>query len=323
MTDPAAGGFKLDGEIDASGAFKRQPSVFRNWVCADGSSEYPVDSGRYHLYVAPACPWSHRTIIARRLMGLGAAITESWLNPYRDARGWAFTGGQFIDPHYGWDFLSSAYEATDSGFDGRVSVPVLWDKQTRKIVSNESSDITRMLATEFAKLAEHPVDLYPAALEHDMQAICDRLYDGLNNAVYRVGFATKQDAYDRAFWTVFETLDWLEERLSKRRYLLGDEPTAADWRAFPTLVRFDVVYFNLFKVNLHRLTEYPNVWAYTRDLFQVPSVAGTVEMAQIKRHYFTTHDMLNPGRIIPLGPVVNFREPHEREQLSARRADLA
>lgn len=320
MTDPAAGGFKLGNEVDESGAFKRQPSVFRDWVCANGSSEYPVDAGRYHLYVAPACPWSHRTIITRRLMGLGAAVTESWLNPYRDERGWAFTGGQFIDPHYGWDFLSSAYEATDPGFDRRVSVPVLWDKKSRKIVSNESSDITRMLATEFAKLAEHPVDLYPAAVEHDMQATCERLYDGLNNAVYSAGFATSQDAYDRAFWTVFETLDWMEERLSNKRYLLGDHPTAADWRAFPTLVRFDAVYFNLFRVNLHRLIEYPNVWAYTRDLFQIPGVAETVEMAQIKRHYFTTHDMINPSRIIPLGPDMNFREPHEREQLSTQQA---
>jgi putative glutathione S-transferase len=291
--------FELDTELRA-GRFVRQRSTFRDWITEP-------EIGRYHLYVAPACPWSHRAIIVRQVLGLDHAVPMSWLHPYRDARGWAFRDGAFADPVNGWDFLSAAYEATEPGFDGRVSVPVLWDKQERRIVNNESADIVRMFDQVYGDGS-----LRPADLADEIDALNPRIYAKLQNAVYEAGFAGSQEAYEEAATSVFETLAWLEDLLGERRYLAGERITEADWRLFPTLVRFDPVYVDHFRCNLRRLVDHPNLWGYTRELYQRPGIAETVEMAQIKRHYYTTHDSLEPSRIIPIGPDLDFAEPHRR-----------
>jgi putative glutathione S-transferase len=288
-----------------AGAFERAPSRFRGRVDA-------VETGRYHLYVSWACPWAHRTIIGRRLMGLEAAIGMSVVDPVRDDRGWAFTGGEYVDPLNGFAFLSEAYAATARDYDGRISTPVLWDRETGRIVNNESADILRMLVTDFAPLAEHPVELYPAELADAIDALGDHLYDGLNNAVYRAGFARSQEAYEDAARTVFATLDGLEERLTDSRYLMGDRITEVDWRAFTTLVRFDAVYNVHFKCNLRRLVDYEALWGYTRDLYQQPLVAETVRFGEIRAHYYRTHPSVNPRRIVPIGPELDFSSPHGR-----------
>jgi putative glutathione S-transferase len=246
------------------------------------------------------------------LKGLERAIAVSYVNPYRDARGWAFTGGEFVDHANGFRFLGEAYAATDPGFDERYSLPVLWDTETRQIVSNESGEILRMLNEAFAAFAEHDVDLYPEPLREEIDALNALVYENVNNGVYEAGFSRNQQAYEAAVAGVFDVLDELEERLSRSRYLVGDQPTEADWRLFPTLVRFDTVYYVHFKVNLRRIVDYPNLWAYTRDLYQLPGIADTVDMDQIKRHYFTTHDMINPSRLIPVGPELDFLAPHGR-----------
>jgi putative glutathione S-transferase len=284
----------------AHGRFVRQRSAFRDRVAT-------AEPGRYHLYVAPACPWSHRAMIVHRLERLEDAISVSPLHPYRDARGWAFTGEAFSDPLHGWSFLQQAYDATDPDFAGRITVPVLWDKQEERIVNNESADIVRMLGTVFGSGA-----LYPADLAEEIDAVGERVYDGLQNSVYEAGFAGSQAAYEEAAVRVFETLGWLEELLGERRYLAGDRITEADWRLFPTLVRFDPVYVDHFRCNLRRLVDHPNLWGYTRELYQRPDIAGTVAMDQIKRHYYTTHDSLEPSRIIPIGPELDFWAPHGR-----------
>ncbi len=309
--------FELGREIAADGRFQRQESAFRGWVTKDGSSGFPAAAGRYHLYVALACPWSHRTVIARHLKGLEETIGISYADPFRDARGWAFSGGEFTDRVNGWAFLSEAYAAADPAFNGRVTVPVLWDVHTGTIVSNESSDIMRMFNDGFGALARSSVDLYPAALREEIDAVDAFVYENVNDAVYRAGFATTQEAYDEAYEQLFDALDQLEARLAASRYLVGDSPTEADWRLFPTLVRFDAVYYTHFKCNRRRLVDYANLWGYTRDLYQHPGIAETVAMEQIKRHYFTTHDQLNPGRIIPRGPDLDFAAPHGRARLSA------
>jgi glutathionyl-hydroquinone reductase len=270
-------------------------------------------AGRYHLYAAAACPWSQRSLIVRLLKGLEGAIGVSYLDPYRDARGWRFSGGEFVDHVNGFEFLAEAYLATDPAFDDRVTVPVLWDIETGEIVSNESGDVMRMLDSEFDALAEHEVDLYPEPLREEIDRLDLLLYENLNNAVYVAGFSTDQRAYEEAFERVFWMLDRLEERLASSRYLLGDVPTEPDWRLFPTLVRFDSVYYGHFKCNRRRIVDYPNLWSYTRDLYQLPRVAETVSLEQIKRHYYTTHDMLNPSRIIPAGPELDFLAPHGRD----------
>ncbi|HEV2769234.1 MAG TPA: glutathione S-transferase family protein [Solirubrobacteraceae bacterium] len=304
--------FGLGREV-ANGRFVRQGSRFRAWVTADGSSGLPAQAGRYHLYLSPACGWSHRTMIVRALKGLEDAIPTSWVDPYRDARGWAFSGGAFTDPLHGWEFLAEAYEATDPGYDDRVTVPVLWDREEGVIVSNESADLVRMLGREFDAFAARPeLDLYPKALREEIDALNERTYEGLYNGVYRTGFATSQAAYEEAFAEVFATLQHLEGLLDQRRYLAGDVVTEADWRVFPTLVRFDPVYVTHFKLNRRRLVGFPNLWAYTRELYGLPGVAETVAFDQIKRHYFTTHPSINPSGIIPAGPEIDFAAPHGR-----------
>ena len=304
--------FELGEELSPDGRFIRQESAFRRWVTADGSSGFPAVAGRYHLYAAAACPWSQRSLIVRLLQGLEDAIGVSYLHPYRDARGWAFTGGEFVDHVNGFEFLGEAYLATDPDFEDRITVPVLWDAETGQIVSNESGEIMRMLDSEFDELAEHDVDLYPEPLRPEIDTLNLLLYENLNNAVYVAGFSTSQEAYEECFKRVFWMLDQLEERLASSRYLVADTPTEPDWRLFPTLLRFDSVYYSHFKCNRRRIVDYPNLWGYTRDLYQLPRVVETVSMEQIKRHYYTTHDMLNPSQIIPAGPELDFLAPHGR-----------
>ena len=315
--EPAAKPFELGREVVADGRFMRQASVFRRWVSADGGSGLPATAGRYHLYVCLACPWSHRAVIVRRVKGIEGAISMSLLDPYRDGRGWAFSGGEFTDPVNGFTFLREAYKATDADFAGRVTVPVLWDKHTGQIVNNESGDIVRMFNGEFEALAEHRVDLYPRALRTEIDALNEFVYETVNDGVYKAGFARSQVAYEQAHERVFSALDRLEERLASSRYLVGDSPTEADWRLFPTLVRFDAVYYSHFKCNRRRLIDYANLWGYTRDLYGQPGIAQTVAMDQIKRHYYTTHGFLNPSGIIPVGPEIDFAAAHDRGRLSS------
>jgi len=287
-------------------------------VTADGSSGLPAVAGRYHLYAARACPWAHRTLIVRALKGLEDAISVSYVHPFRDARGWAFPGGRHVDDVNGFAFLAEAYARTDPGFSGRVSVPVLWDRETGRIVNNESADLVRMLGREFDALARHPeLDLYPEDLRDEIDAVNARVYEDVNDGVYRAGFARTQEAYDEAFARLFAALDWLEERLAGSRYLVGDRITEADWRLWTTLVRFDAVYHTHFRCNGRLVSDMPNLWGYARELFAWPGVAETVDLAEITRHYYTTHDELNPKRIIPGGPFVDWRAPHGRERLSA------
>jgi putative glutathione S-transferase len=305
--------FDLGREAAESGEFVRQDSAFRDLVTADGSSEFPAAAGRYHLYVARACPWAHRTLIVRRLKGLEAAIDVSYVHPFRDDRGWAFPGGDHVDQLNGFSLLSEAYERTDPSFDGRVSVPVLWDHVGGRIVNNESADIIRMLNSEFDAFAEHPeIDLYPEALRPEIDRINERVYAEVNNGVYRAGFARGQEAYEDAFDRLFTALSWLERQLGERRYLAGDVITEADWRLFTTLVRFDAVYYVHFRCNGRLIADHPNLWGYARELYQVPGVAETVSFEEIKEHYYTTHDELNPKRIIPKGPFLDWNEPHGR-----------
>jgi glutathionyl-hydroquinone reductase len=281
----------LDVKVDTEGAFQRADSVFR---------EIPeFEAGRYHLYASPACPWSHRTIILRQLCHLEEAVSMSWVKPFRDERGWAFGDGEFADPVEGMSFLREAYEATSAGYGHHVSVPVLWDRQEHRIANNESADIVRFFPT----WSDDAPDLYPQDLRAEIDPINDRVYNTVNNGTYKAGFARSQRAYELAFVRLFESFEWLEALLSERRYLAGDRITEADWRLFPTLVRFDPVYHTHFRCNGARVTDYPNLWGYARELYQVPGIASTIEMDQIKEHYYTTHDELNPKHIIPLGPI--------------------
>ena len=292
------------GGRPVGGAWIREASVFRDWV------EH-AEPGRYHLYVAAACPWCHRTMIVRSLMGLDDAIGISYLDPIRDARGWEFSGGPFVDEIEGMHYLAEAYRrSAPDGFDGRVTAPVLWDREAKRIVNNESSEIIRMF--ELGNFGGGGPELYPPALAGEIDAINARVYETLNDGVYRCGFARTQAAYEEAFRPLFQTLDWLEGLLGERRYLLGDSPTEADWRLFPTLVRFDAVYYSHFKCNLRRIVDYPNLWGYTRDLYQLPGIATTVALDEIKRHYYGTHRELNPSGIVPLGPALDFDAPHGR-----------
>ncbi|MGO9499851.1 MAG: glutathione S-transferase family protein [Solirubrobacteraceae bacterium] len=304
-----------DPEFDTDGSFRRQISQFLRWVSADGDSQFPLQAGRYHLYVARACPWAHRTIIARRLMGLEDAIGISFVDPIRDERGWAFTGGDYVDEVNGFEYLSEAYLATDPMYAARVTVPVLWDKQTGVIVSNESADILRMLHTVFAPLAEHAVELRPEALADEIDELNDRVYDNVNNAVYKAGFSSSQTVYEHEVAALFSTLDDLDERLADRRFLFGPEPLETDWRLFTTLVRFDAVYQIHFKCSLRKLIEYEHVWPYARDLYQWPGVADTVDFDEIRRHYYLTHPMINPSGLVAVCPAERFDAPHGRESL--------
>lgn len=308
---------QFPAEQSKEGTFIRQQDAFRDWVRADGGAKYPVEAGRYHLYVSWACPWAHRTIIARQLLGLTDAIGMSAVDPVRDERGWAFREGDGFspDPVNGFQFLSEAYHMTDPGFHGRYTVPVLWDTKTRRIVSNSDDDIMRMFETEFRVLAPAAPDLYPSAHQAAIEELNDTIYDAVNNGVYKAGFATSQRAYEVAVRRLFDALDDLDRRLADRRYLLAPHPVETDWRLFVTLIRFDAVYVGHFKCNLRRIADYPNLSGYLRDLYQVPGVAETVKMDHIKRHYYMTHPQINPTRIVPVGPILDFEAPHGREAL--------
>ncbi len=306
------------------GAFKRDTSRFRNWVTADGSAGpsgeggFKAEAGRYHLYVSYACPWAHRTLIFRALKGLEDMIDVSAVHPDMLTDGWTFDtdfDGATGDKLFGSDYMRDIYTRADPQISGRVTVPVLWDKAQGKIVSNESAEIIRMLNSAFDGLTGNTDDYYPENLRAQIDEVNARIYDEVNNGVYKSGFATTQEAYEKAVIPLFEALDWLEEHLSTRRYLMGDTLTEADWRLFTTLVRFDSVYHLHFKCNRRRIVDYPALWAYTRDLYQHPGVAPTVHFDHIVRHYHYSHDTINPNRIIPINPVLEFDAPHNRATL--------
>jgi glutathionyl-hydroquinone reductase len=301
------------------GAFVRPRYPFQGRITADGSSGFPAEPGRYHLYVSLACPWAHRSAIVRRLLGLEDVVSLSVVDPVRDGRGWAFRDGPGYgpDPVNGFTLLREAYDATEPGYDGHISVPVLWDRGTSQIVSNNFPDITIDLGTQFGAWAAPGIDLYPQPLRAEIDSLNDRVYASVNDGVYRCGFAGSQAAYDTAVTALFATLDELEERLAGRRYLFGDQITEADVRLWVTLARFDSVYVTHFKANVRRIVDYPNLWAYARDLYQHPAFGPITNFDHIKRHYYTTHPHLNPQRIIPAGPVLDWAEPHHREKLAA------
>jgi putative glutathione S-transferase len=309
-------------EESVDGKWVRQGDAFRDWVRADGSTPYAPEFGRYHLYVSLACPWAHRTIIVRALAGLEDAVGMTVVDPLRDEHGWAFrevdeatAGG---DPVNGFAYLADAYAASDPHYRGRVTVPVLWDTRTKRIVSNSDDDIMRMFETEFGALARHDVDLYPKEHRAAIDELNEHVYETVNDGVYKAGFAATQEAYEPAAYRLFESLDGLDARLADRRYLFGDAPVETDWRLFVTLVRFDAVYHGHFKCNLRRIADYPNLSGYLRDLYQIRGVAATVNFDHIKRHYYMTHDEINPTRIVPIGPAQNLNAPHGRERVSAR-----
>ncbi len=313
LSVPAA---QFQAETSVSGTFVRQPNAFCDRITADGSSGFKAEPGRYHLYVSLACPWAHRSIIVRKLKKLEHVVTMSVLDPIRDERGWAFrpsADGSFgPDPVNGFAFLSEAYLATDPGYTGRFTVPCIWDRQTDRLVTNDFPNISTQLAMEFDAFADRSVDLYPLPLRTEIDAINAVVYEHVNNGVYKAGFATGQAAYEQAFDALFETLGQLDARLSRQRYLVGNQLTEADIRLFTTLVRFDVIYYLHFKCNLRRLVDYPNLWPYTRDLYQTPGFGETVNFDHIKRHYYMTHDTINPSRIVPKGPEVDWLAPHGR-----------
>ncbi|WP_412539035.1 glutathione S-transferase C-terminal domain-containing protein [Longispora sp. K20-0274] len=296
-----------------TGPANSPPGRFRGRLTADGSSGWPAEPGRYHLYVSLACPWAHRSIIVRALKGLEDVISMSVLDPVRDGRGWAFRDGpgHTADPVNDFAVLRDAYDATEPGYDGHVSVPVLWDRETGTIVTNNYPDLTLDLGSAFDKWAV-PLDLYPEPLRPDIDALNDRIYTTVNKGVYRCGFVRSQGAYDRAVTSVFATLDELEERLATRRFLFGDQLTEADVRLYVTLARFDAVYAPHLRVNLRRLADYPVLWAYARDLYEIPAFGGTTDLDHIRRHYYRTQPGLNPSRIVPAGPLPDFTAPHGR-----------
>ena len=305
-------------EQSESGEFQRQEDAFREWISADGSTPYPAATGRYHLYVSLACPWASRTVIFRMLKGLEDKISMTIVDPIRDERGWAFRDGpgHSTDPVNGFKFLSEAYAATDPNFDGRVTVPVLWDKETKKIVNNCEDDICRMFNDAFNAVAQNKdVDLFPKEIAQEQEKLSDFLYDHVNNGVYKAGFATHQRPYEVSCRKLFEALDELEARLTKSRYLFDKRIVEADWRLFCTLIRFDVVYHGHFKCNLRRIIDYPNLQGYLMDLYQQPGIDDTVNFDHIKRHYYMTHTEINPTRIVPLGPALELTKVHGREKM--------
>lgn len=300
------------------GEFSRQEDAFRDWISNDQDSRFTADANRYHLYVSLACPWASRTIIARHVKGLADIIGMTVVDPIRDDRGWAFREGpgHTIDSVNGFSFLSEAYLATDRNFTGRVTVPALWDKKTKRIVNNSEDDICRMFNSAFSTHRNNGYDLFPAGIEKDHAALSKLLYENINNGVYRAGFATSQRAYERACGALFAALDEMEARLKARRFLFGNFIVDADWKLFCTLIRFDAVYVGHFKCNLRRIVDYPALDAYLRDLYQQPGISATVDLDHIKRHYYVTHTEINPTQIVPLGPELNFSRPHVRESLS-------
>jgi glutathionyl-hydroquinone reductase len=321
----------LLSEQTDTGEFQRQEDAFREWISNDGSTAYPAAAGRYHLYVSLACPWASRTVIFRKLKGLEDAIGMTIVDPFRDEKGWAFRDPErsrpgsaldkldefeSTDPVNGFRYLSQAYTATDPNFRERVTVPILWDKKRKKIVNNCEDDICPMFNRVFDEFAKNKdADFFPKEIEAEQRNLSDFIYDNINNGVYRAGFATRQQAYDRACKRLFDALDEMEKRLSKSRYLFGKRIVETDWRLFCTLIRFDVVYHGHFKCNLRRIIDYPNLQGYLLDLYQRPGIAETVSIDHIKRHYYMTHEEINPTRIVPLGPILNLTKPHGRESI--------
>lgn len=305
---------------DASGRMRRPSSKFRHWVTRDGEpgptgdGGFKAEPGRYHLYVSRACPWAHRTTILRELKGLQAIVGLSVTHWLMAENGWTFDDGPGVIPDEvnGARYLWQIYAASDATYSGRATVPVLWDTRTDQIVNNESADILRMFNSAFDGVGASEGDYYPKDLRDEINALNTRIYDNLNNGVYKAGFATSQEAYDEAVAAVFETLDWLERTLGKRHYLCGETLTEADWRLFPTLLRFDPVYHGHFKCNLRRVVDYPALWNYTRRLYQHPGVRETVDFDHIKRHYYQSHTRINPTGIVPAGPDLDYDAPTER-----------
>ena len=318
-------------EQSSSGEFQRQEDAFREWISNDGSTAYAAAADRYHLYVSLACPWASRTIIFRKLKGLESAIGMTVVDPFRDENGWAFRDSEMskpgsdlkkldqfesTDPINHFHYLSETYRATEPNFKQRVTVPVLWDKETKHIVNNCEDDICVMFNRVFDDFATtKDVDLFPSDIEAEHNQLNDFLYENINNGVYRAGFATRQRVYEAACKKLFDALDEIEKRLTKSRYLFGKRIVEADWRLFCTLIRFDVVYHGHFKCNLRRIIDYPNLQGYMLDLYQQPGIAETVSIDHIKRHYYMTHEEINPTRIVPLGPIVHLNKPHGREKL--------
>jgi putative glutathione S-transferase len=307
-----------------SGRFERDAANFRNWVTQDGSAGpsgrggFKAEPNRYHLYVSLACPWAHRTLIYRRLKGLEEMISLSVVHPFMGEHGWTFAeaDGVIPDPNVNARYLYEVYTAAQADYTGRVTVPILWDKKTQTIVNNESSEIIRMFNSAFDEVGALAGDFTPAALLAEIDELNDFIYPKINNGVYRAGFATTPEAYEEAVLALFAALDTIEARLANQRYLTGATITEADWRLFTTLLRFDAVYVGHFKCNIRRIVDYPNLWGYLRDLYQQPGIAGTVCLKHIKAHYYTSHEMINPTRIIPVGPDIDFTTPHNREQLA-------
>jgi len=328
-------GLLIDGKWTAKGhdtaatggRFVRQATTFRNWITPDGSpgptgeGGFKAEPGRYHLYVSLACPWAHRTLILRAVKKLAPMISLSVTHWFMGEEGWSFDDGPGVIPdplgarrHY------EIYLRSDPSYTGRASVPVLWDKARHVIVSNESSEIIRMFNSAFDGIGAAPGDFYPVELRDEIERLNARIYDTVNNGVYKAGFATTQEAYEEAVRPLFATLDMLEQRLATRRYLTGDRLSEADWRLFTTLVRFDAVYVGHFKCNLRRLVDHPNLWAYARELYQHPGVAATTDFSHIKQHYYQSHRTINPSGIVPAGPDLDFLSPHGRERLRSSAA---
>ena len=303
------------------GRFKRDISRFRNWITANGAAGptgdggFGAEAGRYHLYVSYACPWAHRTLIFRKLKGLEDMISLSVVHWYMAENGWTFADGDGVvaDPIHDAEYMYQVYQAADASYTGRVTVPVLWDKERGTIVSNESADIIRMFNSAFDGIGAAEGDYCPKSLRDEIDEINARVYSTVNNGVYKAGFATTQEAYEEAVEPLFESLEWLDDRLSTQRYLVGDRISEADWRLFTTLLRFDPVYVGHFKCNRRRIVDFEHLWPYVRDLYQVPGVAGTVHMDHIKSHYYVSHETINPTRIVPVGPEIDFSEPHGRD----------
>jgi|TARA_B110000090_G_C13359462_1_gene437873 putative glutathione S-transferase len=305
----------------SGGHFVRKAPQFRSWVTVDGTAGpsgdggFKAESGRYHLYVSLACPWAHRTLIFRALKELEQMISVSVVHWYMAEDGWTFAAGDGVLPDTVNDaqLMHEVYTKAMSDYSGRVTVPVLWDKQTKTIVSNESSEIIRMFNSAFDGIGAKAGDYYPPDMRSETDSLNERIYATVNNGVYQCGFATTQAAYQEAVTPLFDTLDWLEDRLRSKRYLTGDQITEADWRLFTTLIRFDAVYVGHFKCNIRRIADYPNLSEYLRDLYQQPGIAKTVNMEHIKRHYYESHETINPSRVVPQGPVIDFTVPHDRK----------
>lgn len=299
-----------------NGEFIREDAIFRRWVSADGSTGFKAESGRYHLFVSLACPWAHRTLIFRELKGLRDHIGVTVVDPKMLENGWEFSDVSQDNPLDGLRYLHQLYTTAKADYSGRVTVPVLWDKQQNTIVSNESADIIRMFNSAFNDITGNDYEFYPEEQQADIDAINDLVYHNVNNGVYKAGFATSQAAYNKAFEQLFSTLAMLDQRLAEQRFLIGNKLTEADWRLFTTLIRFDAVYYSHFKTNLYRIDDYPQLSGYVRDLYQQPGIAGTVNFDHIKTHYYYSHSGINPTRIIPQGPALDFNLPHNRNSLT-------